>query len=69
MFLLQDDHHQLFVELQQPRALTLDGAYDVLGSLDTSVMPPVFRMATATPCNRSFSTSRTPTAKTLGRAE
>ena len=65
MVLLQDDSDELFVELQNPGPLPLDSSYDVLGTLDTSVIPPVFRMAVATPSDRRFSPSHATSPRTV----
>lgn len=63
--LLQDDNDQLFVELQHPGPLPLDKSYDVLGTLDTSVIPPLFRMAVAAPSSRQFLPSHATSPRTV----
>jgi PAS domain S-box-containing protein len=65
MLLLQDSSHQLFVELNKAGELPLDRSYKVTGTLDTSVTPPILRMAEATPSTRTFSINNTPAFHSL----
>ncbi len=59
MLLLQDSSHQLFIELNKEGDLPLDRSYEVTGTLDTSVTPPILRMAEVTPSPRTFSINNT----------
>ena len=59
ILLLQDDSHQLFIELNKAVDLLLVRSYDVTGTLDTSVVPPILRMAEANPSSTRFSINRT----------
>ncbi|MFO0940498.1 MAG: ATP-binding protein [Pirellulales bacterium] len=45
MLMLQDEKYQIFIEPLKPGKFTLDRAYEVSGTLDTSVFPPILRMA------------------------
>ena len=54
ILLLQDNSHQLFVELNKAVSIVLDRSYDVTGTLDTSVIPPILRMAEAMPTSSTF---------------
>lgn len=54
MLLLRDNDAQLFVEVQNPRSIQLDRSYEVAGTLDTSVLPSILRMAELTPSNQHF---------------
>ncbi len=65
MVLLQDESEQLFVELQKPDPIALGQAYDVRGCLDTSVMPPILRMATLEPSKQKFVISRSAQVQTV----
>ena len=55
MLMLHDNSHPLFVELNKPREVILDQAYDVTGTLDTSVVPSILRMAETKPSTNTFS--------------
>lgn len=59
MVLLQDQTHQLFVELQSKRPVTLDRFYEISGSLDTSIEPAILRMAEIQVVPEKFKVSRT----------
>lgn len=52
MVLLQQGTHRLFVELNKSSPVALDRSYDIVGTLDTSVVPSILRMANATPSDR-----------------
>ena len=58
MVLLEDNQSQLFVELMEPGPVLLDVGYDVSGTLDTSLQPPVLRMGVAAPSSESFSITK-----------
>ncbi len=59
MLLLQDSSHQLFIELNKAGKLPLDLSYEVTGTLDTSVTPPILRMAEVVPSERTFAINTT----------
>lgn len=54
MVLLQQDKDHLLVELQKPRSVPLDESYEVTGTLDTSIAPPILRMAELSPSSESY---------------
>ncbi len=49
LILVQSGCDQLIVELQKPKAVTLDEAHEVTGTLDTSISPPILRLAELSP--------------------
>ena len=55
ILLLGDNSSHLFVELNKAGPASLDSTYDVTGTLDTSVVPPILRMAEITPSSKNFS--------------
>ncbi len=58
ILLLQDETDQLFVESAKPFTLPVDQSYEVSGSLDTSVVPPILRMAELKPTEKQFEVKR-----------
>lgn len=55
MLMLQDETHQIFVEPTKPTKVSLDQAYEVSGTLDTSVVPSILRMAELKPSDKTIS--------------
>lgn len=54
LILLQAGNDQLIVELQKPKAVDLDEVCEVTGTLDTSIAPPILRIAELSPSNQSI---------------
>lgn len=59
MLMLQDETHQIFVEPIKPVKLELDSTYEVSGTLDTSVVPSILRMAELKTVDRKIDIKRT----------
>lgn len=65
LILMQSGSDQLIVELQKPNATDLDKAYEVTGTLDTGVSPPILRMAELSPSNQSIAIQNLPKQHTI----
>ncbi len=65
MVLLEDETHHLFVELSEATRVQLDQAYDVSGTLDTSISPPVLRMGVVSPTEKRFVVSKPALSKAV----